>query len=284
MAALVHVLIFDGEGTLMRDGRMLPHVEPTLKVLAEFVTVTKDSLRLCVIVPKHGGETPRPRILKEAELHLIQLDHESADMDLDRQKVEATLQGLDARIDECLFITTDAQHAEAFRRLGMPVLQFAPQNHQDEAFADWEEAALLVAQKVNPDNLVNKQKALNHVLARHEIELTHLKPQSARNRIFARALKWATVSLRQGEEVEDVGMPVPIEVEIELSEDGRLHSIMYDEPDTAARAEAQHYLNTLRDNDQLASGDEPDSSFKTHEIITNEEGRKHVTRKGFRTR
>ncbi len=53
-----------------------------------------------------------------------------------------------------------------------------------------------------------------------------------------------------------------------------------DDEDGAA-AEAEHYLETLRENRKIADEGAPLQPGQTHRIETDEEGRKHLKRKRF---
>src|SRR5204862_1547476 len=100
-------------------------------------------------------------------------------------------------LSECLFITPNAEHVIACRKLGMKVLRFDPEVSTKADFSDWSEAPLLIARIVAPDSALNKRLALQVRLATaYDMQLVSINEDKRSNLIHGRAKKLFPVLLK----------------------------------------------------------------------------------------
>jgi hypothetical protein len=108
-----------------------------------------------------------------------------------------------------------------------------------------------------------------------------MKSKAADGRTKGRAKKLVSVPTTKLNSGRGVLVSVPVDAEDNLDEKGRVRSIESGQPDPEAIAEAAHYVKTLEDNQQVADDSGPCPPDATHEIETDEKGRKRLVQKRY---
>ena len=294
---MIRVLMLDLGDTLAEGDNVLPHVPEALQALSRFETASGANLALALVSDYTMPEPPVTAqkieaIFAEYVKELEQLQLKKFFEPVDRHATLSTHAGvfkpdaavfkkalqrlkLRAGLNSCLFVTENAEHIAACRKLGMETLLFGPTDEAD--FSDWSEAPLLIARKVAPENAQNMRLALQLRLATEfDIELVSVSNKSE-NLIEGRAKKLFPVKLKQ----ESIEVPFPVTVEISLDKDGRIRDVSSEQPDPEALHESAHYLKTLEANKQISRDSKTPRGDETHEVKVNEKGRKVLTRRRF---
>jgi FMN phosphatase YigB (HAD superfamily) len=162
---MIRVLMLDLGGTLVSEGRTLPHVPEALAALGELDGATGQPLEVVLVSDFHAAVPPTPEAVQARfEEYLALLDgfglrsfFEPVDQRVtistqagvakpDRRIYQLALDRLggDAEFGDCLSITEDAGHVAACRALGMQALRFGAD------FTDWSQAPALVRSLIDP--------------------------------------------------------------------------------------------------------------------------------------
>lgn len=299
---MIQILMLDLGNTLVHGETVLSHVPDALETLGKFKTAAGKPLTLC-LVSDFGPPPPVPKekigpIFQEYLTHLEQfglakffkptakrvtLSAHAGAFKPDQRVFEKAIErlGLKVGLDACLFITEQAEHITACQQLGMKTLQFGAPNTPGAEFSDWSEAPLLISQLVAPEQITNVELALKvRLAATHGMEFLAMKSKTQSGGVSGQAQKWHPIpDPQQGG--QDIHVQLPIEVEISLDDQGRVQSVENDQPDPETVAEAAHYIKTLEDNEQISHEPGPLPPGATHQVETDEQGRKRLVRKRF---
>ncbi|HEX8246854.1 MAG TPA: hypothetical protein VF599_01625, partial [Pyrinomonadaceae bacterium] len=189
--------------------------------------------------------------------------------------------GLNAGLDECLFITENAGHTDEARRLGIKTLLFGETDAED-GFDDWSEAPLLIAQMVSPESPNNLEGALRLRLAvEHDLELLFVSEKSEDGIIHGQVNKSLPLPVAESESRQSSVVTIPVNVEIEMNNQGRILAVNSEEPDKETLDEAAHYIKTLDENKQISRRKGPLAQGETHRETVNEKGEKRIKRERF---
>lgn len=85
----------------------------------------------------------------------------------------------------------------------------------------------------------------------------------------------------QNNQTGEVNVPVPVRLTVSLDNKGGIKNIEGASPTPEAVRDAEHFVKTLVDNNQLGMPGQPSSSHQTHQIEINKQGQKVLTRKNF---
>ena len=302
---MIRVLMIDLGDTLVKGDDVLPHVPEALRVLSRFETSSGAELALSLVsdyTMPEPPETPQKvqAIFDEYVKELEKLQLKKFFEPVDRHVTLSTHAGvykpdpivfkkalqrlrLRAGLKGCLFITENAEHIAACRELGMETLLFGGPGGSSEAdFSDWSEGPLLIARKVAPDNTQNLTLALQlRLAAGFDTELVNISDSKESGVIEGRAKKLFPVSLEVRGAKETVELPFPVNVKINLDDDGRIRDVSSDQPDPEALAESKHFLKTLEANKQISRDAKTKRGDETHELKVDEKGRKVLSRRRF---
>lgn len=301
---MIRVLIFDLGDTLVRGESLFPYAHEALEAISRFETAGGDPLDLCLV---SDFDMPTPpstpqkvesifakytSILDGLDLkgffepvnRRVTLSAHAGVFKPDRRIFEKAVErlGNNARLNECLFITENKEHITACRKLGMAALRFNPAEPEEGDFQDWSEAPLLIAQAIAPDSFFDMQLALKLRLSTaYEMELVTIDRGSTKDHILGRAKAWHPVTVATAGCSESVLVPIPVNVEIEMDEKGRIRSVESDKPDLETLAESAHFIKSLREHDQIAGEHSEPAPSQTHQEVTDKKGRKRLKRKRF---
>jgi hypothetical protein len=301
---MIRVLIFDLGDTLVRGESLFPYAHEALEVISRFETAGGDPLDLCLVsdfdMPTPPSTPQKVESIFDKYISLLDgldlkgffepvnrrvtLSAHAGVFKPDRRIFEKAVErlGNNARLNECLFITENKDHIAACRKLGMTALRFNPAGPEEGDFQDWSEAPLLIARAIAPDSFFDTQLALKLRLSTaYEMELVTIDRDSTKDHILGRAKAWHPVTVATAGRSESVLVPIPVNVEIEMDEKGRIRSVESDKPDPEALAESAHFIKSLREHDQIASEHSEPTPSQTHQEVTDKKGRKRLKRKRF---
>ena len=298
---MIKALLLDLGGTLMVDGEILPGVPQALRVIEEFKIEDGGPLVTCLV---SDFEMPEPRTPEAIDaafkaylkiLDGVDLTHffEPVDeritlsthagvnkparivfeMALQRAKVDASL-------EEALFITEDASHVAASRKLGMAALQFGVD------FVDWADAPLLIAHRLEAgaNHQANHFRALKLALASsHDVQLESLDTTSG-DTVRGRARGWVRLDEPELASLKGVHVEMPVGVTCQVNQKGQLQNVRIIAPPKGDLKEAVHSVQSLVSNRQLAEGTGKSGSspvIPTHRIETGPDGRRYLRRRRF---
>jgi hypothetical protein len=117
--------------------------------------------------------------------------------------------------------------------------------------------------------------------AAHGMELISIKRRSKDDRIRGRAKIWYPVSTSKRDKGQNIHVPLPVDVEISLNEQGQIRLVKSSQPAPEALAEATKFVETLETNQQLAYAPGPLPPGATHQLETDAEGRRLLKRQRF---
>jgi hypothetical protein len=303
---MIRVLMLDLGDTLVHDRNVFPHACEALETIASFETAAGEPLATCLVSDYHMPSPPPTQEKIEAifqefisildgcdltrffepVMQRVTLSTHAGVRKPNRHIFEMALHrlALPVGLSECLFITENTDHISACQKLGMKTLRFDHTGSRRADFSDWSEAPLLIARMISSPNSVNIEPALKIRLATaHGIELTSIKRRLKDGRIQARAKRWYPISTskRAKGKGQDIYLPLAIDVEIRLDEQGRIRSVKSSQPAPEALAEAAKVVETLEANQQLAYAPGPLPPGATHQLETDAEGRWLLKRRRF---
>jgi hypothetical protein len=291
---MIRVIMIDG-GALFKDDRVLAHVPEALEVMSRFETQGRPSMVLSLVSNYEMPTAPvTPRKINTifnkyvATLEMLRLKEFFEPVEVrvtlsthagvlipDPRLFKKAIQRLRLRIglNECLFVGNDAEHVKACRGLGMTAL----------LVDDWAEAPLLIARLVNPASTFNMSLALQLPLAAtYDVQLIRVNDAQSRNVVHALGKKLFPVPLKKRRgATETIEVPFTVQLDISFDKRGKILTVKTDEPTAEAIAESADYVETLEANKQISYGEANPKGSETHELKTDEKGRKVLMRKRF---
>jgi len=300
---MTRILMLDLGDTLVHENTVFPHVREALETLRNFKTADGSPLALALVSDFLMPDPPATaakienlfkqyiNILDQLNLgeffkpfkrHITLSTHAGVNKP-DRRIFELAITrlGLDAKLSDCIFITENAEHIAACKKLGMATLWFAPEANGGD-FDDWSEAPLLVSQILESEDGPNFESGLKLALSsKYGMELLSMEKKKQGAKVRARAQKWQAVPNPKGKNKGDVHVPIPVDVEVDMNKKGRIRSVKGDDPDPEAVADAASFVETLEANKQVADEGKDLGPGETHRIETDEKGQKRLVRKRF---
>ena len=263
---MIRVLMIDLGETLIHNNEVFPHVYEALETLSKFEASKGKPLEICLVsdfdMPASPAKSKVEAIFREYVSLLDQvglkkffepvkkrvtLSTHAGVSKPDRRIFEVALErmGLSADLNECLFITENAEHIAACRKYGMKTLRFDASGSPTADFSDWAEAPLLVARAATPKNAHNLELALKTYLSlEHGLDLVMMESEAG-GRFYGRAKKLFPVAGRTRSAEQKIHVSLPVQVAVELDEKGRIKSVDSTQPDEDEIEEAAHYVRTL---------------------------------------
>jgi hypothetical protein len=300
---VILALLIRLEETLVRQNRVVPRAPEALRTLNGFETASGRPAALG-LVSDFPGRLPVPA--DQADGVFSQLVARLDDWQLkpffepvsqrvtlsahagvpppDWRLFETALRrmGVRAGPGECLLISGDREDVAACERLGMAALRYAGPGEPGGDFADWAEAPLLVARLMAPDSPGDLERALRLYLAtEHRLQLTSLEGAPSAGVFRAGVLGWHSLSGPDLGPLDGVHFELPTEADVRLDERGRVRSFRLRPPAARVLEEARQYLKTLSANGQVGTGPGPLPAGTTHQVETDAEGRRCLTRKRY---
>lgn len=301
---LIRVVMFDLGLTLI-DGHNRPfdHVREALTAIASFKTAEGKPLRSCLLsnfsmaTPPVTAQKVRAlfnqylgildqtglRQFFEPVQRRVTLSTQAGVLKPDRALFETALRRLrvKATLEECLFVTENAAHIKAARnRLHMPAIQFRAAGSDRFDFDDWSQVPAMIAHLIDQRQEGNLHAAIKAYLAAKDIELSSLAPTSKPGRFRLSGQMWCPVVLPGFADLQAVHVSVPVEGELISGSKGELHSRV-SRPTEEQIAEATAFVGSLAAHGQIAQRGAIRNAGATHEIATDDNGRRRLVRKRF---
>jgi hypothetical protein len=301
---MIRVVMLDLGDTLVgADRRPFPHVREALTALKDFRTGDGTPLQSCLVSdytmapPPLTPEKIRPLFAKylgildgtglraffEPVDERVTLSTHAGVAKPDRAIFELALQRLRsaARLQECLFITENADHIRAARQtLGMATLQFKAPGATEFDFDDWSKAPALIAHLVDPEQPANLRGAVQVHLAAQGVENINTEPVGASGKLHVTGQVWHKFSVPGHPDLSDVHVAVPVEGELTRGKTGELAGKLPTQPDKEQLEEVGSYVRSLATHGQIG-GSAGASARATHVIETDDQGRRKLVRKRF---
>jgi hypothetical protein len=277
---MIRVVVFELAATLVdAKGRAFPHVAGALDAIGAFVAADGKPLQTCLVADaaqladvaalldgaglRAAFEPFARRVTASAELP----DRAAFEAALRRLRVRATL-------EQCLFVSGNAAHATAARKLGMAVLAVG----RGRDFHDWSQAPALVAQRVAPEREANLQAAITAHLAARDVAVASVGSPRADGTRTVSARVWHTLPAQN--DVESQRVAVPVSATVATLADGSLRARV-PKPDAEAIAEAANYARSLAERGQIAPAGRAPRGEETHTTETDTDGRPRLVRRRF---
>jgi hypothetical protein len=294
---MIKALLLDLGGTLERDGHVLPGVADALEVMLKFQTGDGDRLVICLV---SDFKMPMPRtpeaidaIFKEYLAILDQLNlrrffepvtervtlstHAGA-VKPARLIFETALQRarLNASLEDALFITEEAEHVKACRKMKMTALQFGVD------FDEWTNAPSVVAGLVDSPSKDNLQIALKFSLfAKHDLRVQFVHELSG-NTVRGKGQSWVKLDAPELGKLKGVHVELPTDVEARIDSKGQISDVRVLPPSREDLMEAVGNVQTLAANHQIsADGSEDRRVLPTHVVETDKHGQRFLRRRRF---
>lgn len=305
---MIRVVMLDLGDTLVKDDRVLPHVPEALEALTKFETEKNASLILSLVSDYEMPAPPAtPRKINsifnqyvamldklglkqffEPVERRVTLSTNAGVLKPDPRIFKKAIQRLRLRIglNNCLFVTENAEHVTACKSLGMTALLFDPTNSSHADFGDWVEAPLIIAKIVNPESTLNTTLALQLQLATtYDVQLISISDPQSHDVMHGLGKKLFPLPLKKTNGAsETIEVPFTVNVEILFNKQGKIRDVKTDQPTAEAVTESADYVETLAANHQIAYGEGNLKGSETHELKTDDKGRKLLTRKRFTAR
>jgi hypothetical protein len=296
---MTHSLLFELEKTLVDpQGKVFAHVLDALKTMKSFQTETGENLLMCLISVGRdgaGGDDTFQGLASRLETlglksffdpleRKVNLIPRADTQGLGRHLFETALSrsASDATLEQCVFFTGDHDAARVARGLNMKTFEFSPSQDGKADFADWLEAPLLVAKIVCSNRPQNTELALRAYLAATEnMDLVSLMASSDPDALLGKVSTWHAITSEKLKDLSGVNVKLPAQIRVQLDASGKVKKVDRTEPAPTDQEEAAHFVESLAMHGQIASGSGVTLRDATHQISTDNEGRRYLVRKRF---
>jgi hypothetical protein len=304
---MIRVVFFDLGLTLVDSHeRPFPHVEEALQIIQSFRTAKGKPLVLGLV---SDFDLPVPpatpakiaaifdryvAILDQTGLRpffepvqrRVTLSTHAGVFKPDRKIFEVALRRLRSKtsLDECLFVTENRGHIRAARAsLHMHTLQFRSGESAEFDFDDWLQAPPMIAHLVDPAGGSNAEAALGgHLRLSHGFALHTLDRSKRAGATAVRGILWRPVGASAGDDLADVHAPFTVEGEVTRGPAGEIRGVRLAEPTSTDVTEAASLVRSLARHGQIQGSAAVPASAATHDIETDDQGRRKLVRKRFR--
>jgi hypothetical protein len=305
---MIRILMLDVGNTLIReaDQTLFPHVLSALETIQSFTTAAGGRLDRCLVSnfpPNLPVPAEQVAVVLQTFLSLLPVSlaahfepadrlvtlsaHAGVALPDPRVFTKAIERfGVQAGLDECLFVTGEADHLSACRRVGMDTLRFG--GHQSPPppgsdFSDWLDAPGLIARRLDPVGRANLEAAVRGRLAIMDPQLEKVKvePTPDPQALCVRAQRWVPLDDPTLGELNGVHVQLPVQFEFRLDAQGKPIAAGEASPSAADLAEAAEMVRGLRASGQVATPTGRAPGAPTHQVETDSQGRRYLKRKRF---
>jgi hypothetical protein len=304
---MIRVVLFDLGLTLIdSQNRTFPHVKEALTTIQSFTTAEGKKLitglvsdfdlpappatpaKITAIFNRYlavlDGTGLRP--LFEPVQRRVTLSTHAGVLKPNRKIFETALARLRSKtsLNECLFITENQDHIRVARTaLRMSALQFRSSASTTFDFDDWLQAPAMVAHLIDPAGGSNAEAALRHHLSHsHGFDLQAVEGPEHSETKTVRGTLWKPVGRSAGDELADVHAPFSVEGEVTRGPAGQIRAVRLAEPASTDVAEAVSLVRSLARHGQIRGSGPRRADAATHDIETDDRGRRKLVRKRFR--
>jgi hypothetical protein len=304
---VISVVFFDLGLTLVDSrNRPFPHVKEALRIIQSFTTAEGKPLVLGLI---SDFDLPTPpttpakvaaiwdrylTILNRTGLRpffeptdrRVTLSTHAGVLKPDRKVFETALRRLrsKAALKECLLVTENPDHVRAARTsLHMSALQFRSRESSEFDFDDWLQAPPMIAHLVDPAGGPNAEAALRgHLSLSYGFDLHAMGPSKPGGATAVRGTLWKPVGASAGHDLANVHAPFTVEGEVTTGPAGEIRGVRLAEPASTDVGEAAALMRSLARHGQIRGAAPQPVDVATHDIETDDQGRRKLVRKRFR--
>ncbi len=185
---------------------------------------------------------------------------------------------------ECLFITENQDHIRVARTaLRMSALQFRSSASTTFDFDDWLQAPAMVAHLIDAAGGSNAEVAIrDHLSHSHDFDLQAVEGPERGATTTVRGTLWRPVGKSAGDELADVRAPFSVEGEVTRGPAGQIRAVRLAEPTSTDVTEAASLVRSLARHGQIRGSGPQRAGAATHDIETDDQGRRKLVRKRFR--
>lgn len=297
---MIRLLLFEFEDTLIDDqGKAFPHVVEALKTMKGFETAKGEKPAMCLVSAAPLSEPTNPtgafnQLVSRLEMlglrgffepvsqGITMLEHAgTARIDQFLLETAVSRAGKDAAPDQCVFLTGDDNAARLATDSGFKTLVFACDGAETD-FADWAEAPLLVAKRLDSNGMKNVEAALRLFLAATEnMDLVSVTNSANPATLLGKVSAWHAITSEKLRDLSGVNVKLPAEIKVQLDPSGKVKTVDKAEPAPTDKEEAAHFVESLVTHGQIASESEVPPRGATHQINTDSQGRRYLVRKRF---
>lgn len=304
---MIRVVFFDLGLTLVDSrNRPFPHVKEALRIIRSFTTAEGKPLVLG-LVSDFDLPTPPTTPAKVAAIwdrYLTILDRtglrpffepverrvtlatHAGVLKPHRKIFDTALRRLRSKdsLKECLFVTENLDHVHAARtNLHMSTLQFRSGESSEFDFDDWLQAPPMIAHLVEPAGGPNAEAALRgHLSLSHGFDLHTIEPSKPGSATAVRGTLWKPVGASAGHDLANVHAPFTVEGEVTSGPAGEIRHVRLVEPASTEVDEAAALVRSLARHGQIQGSAPQPVDATTHDIETDDQGRRKLVRKRFR--
>lgn len=184
--------------------------------------------------------------------------------------------GSTATLAECLFVTEEDNHLEEAKEYGMLPVKFGTALAGVQSFSNWNDAPLLLATLVAPDNADNLARAAGATL-NSEHGLHEFTPTDISGRILhGRAKQLLQLNDPRLGALDGVYVERPTDVTVELAPNGSVGSVQASKASPEEIADAVNTVHTLIQGERIARPGHAKGT--THAVVTDANGRQRLVR------
>lgn len=299
---MIKVAFFDVGETLIHDGRPIPGVVDALKAISQFKTEAGQPLLMAIVSNFTMPSAP----VTEEKILTLEKEYRSIALEpaglagffepFDRKVTISSRAGVSkpaqaifnaalarlhttATLKECLFVTEEEGHLKKAKEYGMLPVGFGSGMQGIQTFSNWDDAPLLLANLVAPDNLENLALAVVPRLD-SQYGISAFKP----TKVLGHIVHGTAKQLMQLNDprlgtFDGIYVERPTMVTVELSPTGGLGKVQAEQPDPEEVADAITFVQSLIKGDRIALDGETRGT--THAVQKDSSGRVRLVRKRY---
>jgi hypothetical protein len=164
----------------------------------------------------------------------------------------------------------------------MSTLQFRSPASVKFDFDDWLQAPAMIAHLINPSGGSNAEAALrSHLRLSHGFDLASVDRGKGRRTTLVRGTLWKPVGESAGSQLATVHVPFAVEGEVTRGPAGEIRDVRFNEPEATDLTAAASMVRSLARHGQIRESSQQPTDSTTHDIETDDQGRRRLIRKRF---
>lgn len=305
---MIKLLFLDVGETLLHGRTPFPHALLALESLTRLTTASGDDLFVSLISDYHMPRVPGDQqeiealegefleILAEARMDRffepfekhVTISSRAGVTKPARQIFELGVKrsGTGASLNECLFVTEDSEHLAKAQDFGMTVVRFGSGPGIEPSFSDWSDGVGLLADLIEPNHPANREAAAAAFLgARHELlnfrGLRQLDTDA--DTYEGEANRLVKLSDPRLGSLDGLYVELPCQVRFRCGNDGKIRDVTAGDPSQEEISDAVNFVAGLLKSKRVALPSEQ-TFGATHQVESDEAGRKRLLRRGYSAR
>jgi hypothetical protein len=187
-----------------------------------------------------------------------------------------------ATLEECLFVTEEKSHLEKAREYGMVPIGFGDNMPGIQAFSNWNDAPLVLADVIAPENVNNLAISVVPALASHYGLCDFTTTKIVGRVLHGRANQLFQLHDSRLGSLDGVYAERPTDVTVELAPNGSLGNVQVGKPDSEEVEDAANFVHSLIQSGRIAL--HGDVRGATHVVQKDSNGRERLIRKRYSAR